>query len=176
MKRIRATPAQKQGLDDLIETLPPGQRESMVEVGSFAGESTSIFAKKIGFVIAVDSYKEYKDGYGNGRTQAQLTEAKGWMDLQMKRRCNISLLQMESSEACTFIRPVVNMVYLDAAFTQQATLEMIRDWKGHCRFLCGHDYDIEGVKNAVDSFVAFNALSCPKTFQDSSWLIDQHDK
>tara|TARA_R110000772_G_scaffold18184_4_gene50790 strand:- start:7646 stop:8173 length:528 start_codon:yes stop_codon:yes gene_type:complete len=175
VKRIRESAAQKQGLDDLIETLPPGQRKSMVEVGSFSGEGTSIFAKKIGFVIAVDPYQAYW-GDDEEHTQYEIEEAKEAMDLAMKQHYNISLLRMKGKDACTFIRPVVNLVYLDAAFTQIGATTMIRQWKDHCRFIGGHDYDMEGVKAAVDAFACVNQLPPPQTFQDTSWLIDQHDK
>lgn len=132
---------------------------TMVEIGSFAGESTIIFAKKFNKVIAVDPFIFYKEKGGDpvldklGQTF--------WDDVysefleRTKPFENIQHLKMYSDEACKEIKEQVDFVYIDGLHTYEQCKKDIENFlplvkKGG--YIGGHDYSSAwpGVKKAVN--------------------------
>ena len=162
MKTMRADDAGKEGLRRLIGVLP--SNVAMIEVGSFAGESTQIFcaSPKIVSVHCIDSWAAQK------HEDAEL-RFKRWAATERK----VSFDKALSLKAVLRIPDAsVDFVYIDANHAYEHIQADIAAWRAKVRaggWLGGHDYswEFKGVIQAVGE-----AFRKPEgVFCDSSWAV-----
>ncbi len=149
------------GLLGMLRELPP--LESVVEIGSFHGVSTEVFALCSGCVLAVDPWQN--DG-----------------DLESFRRRmgayrHVHPLRMTGTAAARLIADrSLDLVYIDAEHSYAAVREDIAAWLPKLRpggFLAGHDYVPEDPDNGqgVCQAVRERFGKPHRVYDDSSWLV-----
>ena len=164
----------RNGLEDLIawaKARIPLHR--MAEVGSYAGESTVLFAAAFDLVYAIDGWNAQSaksieaDGW-----KADIEAAEASFDERASLFPNVSKLKATSPFAASyFLDRSLNLVYIDADHAYDAVLADIRAWTAKLAspgIMSGHDYDggHEGVARAVRE--TFGDVA---HFVDGSWAI-----
>jgi predicted O-methyltransferase YrrM len=163
------------GLLDLIDYLKKTsntQEMTMIEIGSYAGESTKVFAKNFKKVISVDPFQNDYDSNDIACSYMDLTEVYNEFISNIKDYDNITHIRKTSDDAIEDLRDVkVDFVYIDGLHTYDQVKKDIENYQKIVRengFIGGHDYHIvwRGVIDAVDE-----TLGKPdKKFQDTSWI------
>lgn len=149
------------GLHDLCQSIK--NRRLMVEVGTFAGESASLFAEYFDHIICVDPYL---GGYYHGSV---MQEAKKELLGRIEGARNISFLHMPSLQAARVLRAAtIDFVYIDGDHTFQSVSADINAWSHLTEVLGGHDFNIPDVRKAV---LQIADESNVRTFVDTSWTI-----
>ncbi len=155
----------------------------LVEVGSFAGESTRVFLEAGRHVHAIDPWDNASrdrlhegapDFNPNHRWHFDMSEAERRFDEllvlfpdRLTKRKGYDLQFADS-----YADGSLDAVYLDAVHTYEDTLAAIRRWQPKVRrggLLCGHDYVswFPGVVEAIRETVG----EPKRVFADSSWLV-----
>ena len=156
----------------------------LVEVGSFAGESTRVFLDAGLHVHAIDPWDNAaRDRLHEGahnfnptyRWQFDMSEAERQFD-ELLPLFPDRLTKHKGYDwqfADDYAPTSLDAVYIDAVHTYADTLAAIRRWQPKVKpggILCGHDYAryFPGVMKAVDE-----ALGPPhRTFADTSWMVE----
>lgn len=143
------------GLIDWINAIPEEHRGTIVEVGSWCGESAVIFAKYFKMVVCVDSWQGYDEQFRVFKERIRPLNNVIWHRLPSVRAAKI------------YLDKSIDGAYIDAGHTYQDVLTDTHAWRRKCTaFIGGHDYqDNNGVRKAVD--VTFRDV---KIFKDTSWL------
>ncbi len=164
------------GLYDLCEYLGDfiSLREStMVELGSYKGDSTEVWAKYFKTVYAVDPWET---GYDDQDMASNLNGAaiEEVFDRRLMMCSNVRKIKRLSRDAVDdFDDRSLDFVYIDAEHTYRAVRNDIVSWlpkicsKG---FIGGHDYKKKwpGVIEAVNEQLGEPA----RIFSDSSYIIE----
>lgn len=151
------------GLIDLINILPEGM--TLVEIGSFAGESTSMFAMRAKAVIAVDTW-----AFARG------DEVENMFDQRIRLFRNIIKMKETSVAAAQIFQDgTVDAVYIDASHDYHSVYSDILAWYPKIKpdgFICGHDYCTRypGVVTAVTQCLG----RIQNVFCDGSWIKQKH--
>lgn len=172
---IRNAPNAKSGLRDLVE-FARGQigdlRDcTLVEIGSYVGDSTEIFAEAFGAVYAVDPWQNGYDDSDSASFQHPMRAIEAQFDELRERLPNIRKVKMSSKEAFSVLDvEKVDMVYIDGLHTYDGASDDIRRWSPRVRvggIIAGHDFQprFSGVQKAVVE--AFG--SDIERFGDTSW-------
>ena len=147
------------GLIDLIGELPEGL--TLVEIGSFTGESTTMFALRANAVIAVDSW-----AFPRG------AEVEYLFDQRARLFRNIIKIKEDSATAAQMFQDSsVDAVYIDAGHDYHSVYTDILAWYPKVKpdgYLCGHDYCTQypGVVTAVTQCLG----RIQHVFCDGSWI------
>lgn len=162
------------GLRDLIQELPPSV--TMVEVGSFAGESAEEFLKheKILHLHAVDPWQNGYDPNDPASSVTGLPYIEAEFDFRMKAFPSRWTKHRLPSDVAVknFKDRSLDFVYIDAVHTFDGVISDITYWLPKVRiggFIGGHDYDctvFPGVVKAVNKVFG----SPDKTFSEHSWI------
>lgn len=167
------------GLLDLIEyvninSIIKTKDMTMVEVGSYVGDSTKVFAENFKTVISIDPYLNgYDDGDASSYTVPMKDVENQFLEL-CKEYSNITKLKLTSKAgASTFIEDhIFDLVYIDGNHKSEYVKEDLLLWipkiKDNC-WIGGHDY---GNKNAPEvAGVIDSYLGKPdQIFKDTSWI------
>lgn len=168
-------------LRELAKLVRPGGL--IVEVGSFAGESTRVFLEAGLYVHAIDPWDNAsRDRLHEGATSFNPSHRWRFEMPDAERRFDLLLkvfpdrLTKRKGYDWQFIDEYadgsLDAVYLDAVHTYEDTLAAIRRWKPKVRaggVLCGHDYAawFPGVVRAANE-----AMGTPqRVLADTSWLM-----
>lgn len=167
---MRSEEYAKQGLIDLCNEFP--DNAIMAEIGSYAGESTSIFLKsgKIKQLFAIDPWKADYDktdvaSFSNFNLVEKLFDenVKGY-----------NVVKMKTTFAGAFnLLPELDVIYIDGnhqyeAVKEDITFALNKIKKGG--IICGHDYNdytLDTVVKAIEELLGIPE----KTFIDSSWMV-----
>lgn len=170
MFRQRATTPQIKGLKELAQMMRVRCIEAtVVEIGSYAGESAEIIAPHVGRLYCVDPWKPYRAG---ARSSDTILEAEKAFDKVVTRHRNIEKMKMTSAEAAQlFDAGSIDWVYIDGDHSYASVMLDIQLWLPKCRVaIAGHDYTRvggnAGVKKAVDRLLG----KPDKLFSDQSWV------
>lgn len=162
----RGAPNQISGLHRLAEEC--GLRgKTMVEIGSYRGESTAIFALYASRIFAVDPWK---NGFDSADPICAFVEqAEKEFDLVASSFPNIVKKKMTSMEFAAIAEPV-HLVYIDGRHQYDSVVEDCSTWGGKVLpggFLAGHDWQHEPVALAV-----LDTMGRPpdEIFEDDSWM------
>lgn len=164
-----------QELLDLINVLNSKldtKKMTMVEIGSYAGQSTVIFAKYFKKVIAVDPFLENYDPKDETCRRAPLsTLVYERFKENTKKYQNIEHVKMTSDEAVDSIGKI-DFVYIDGCHTYEQVVKDIEHYLPKIKktsFIGGHDFidsKVIEVKRAV-----LEKLGVPDhVFACGSWL------
>lgn len=138
----------------------------LVEIGSFSGVSTSMFACVCEFVYAVDPWSDYSE-----INSGFLNQAESEFDNRMKQYSNVEKIKLKSEDAVKlFPNESVDVVYIDGEHKYESVLFDIQAWlpkivKGG--LLCGHDYIEDGIQKALKNTFPNHTFNM---YWDSSWV------
>ena len=144
---------------------------TIVEIGSFAGKSSELFALHCGHIFCGDVWEGYWeiDGDTLGRAEQEF-------DKMSSRYKNISKIKKNSSDASLeFEEETLDLVYIDGAHDYENTVNDIVKWYPKLKrggILAGHDYRYDPqikVYEAVNEI--FGNDHKIETYPDSSWTI-----
>ena len=141
----------------------------MVELGSFGGVSTDLFARYAKKVYAVDLWATYNERL----YQETMQKAESLFDEILKYHSNITKVRGDSLEIFKdFEDASVDFVYIDSLHTYEHVKKEIENWLPKIKktgYIGGHDYtEILEVNNAVREFFQEDII---EVFDDSSWLV-----
>ena len=163
-----------EGLLDLIKELGDNSNKIMVEIGSFVGESTILFAQSFKKVIAIDPFLA---DYDPADPTSYMFEFKNVYDTYLDRispYSNIQTLTMTSDAAADILNEdKFDFIYIDGLHTYDGVKTDIINYLPKVKeggVIGGHDYvnggHLAGVYNAVNEM--FGAPD--KVFKDKSWI------
>lgn len=165
----------QEGLLDLIKELGDNSNKTMVEIGSFVGESTVLFAQSFKKVIAVDPFMEGYDPQDptshsfdfDNVYQTYLDRITIYSNIQTIIETSDNAVKELDSETYDFI-------YLDGLHTYEGVKTDITNYlplvkKGGV--IGGHDYTNQ-VQHLKGVFQAVNEMfgQPDKVFKDNSWI------
>lgn len=172
---IRNAPNAKTGLRDLCEYINDRHNTknlTLLEIGSYAGDSAAIFAGYFGKVLCVDPWINGYDQADAASYQYHMSAVERQFDENLSAFTNVTKYKMSSMEFAKKSYPEkFDVVYIDAVHTYQGCKNDIILFKDRIRengFLCGHDFQnkFQGVKKAV-----LELGEPEKIFSDTSWLF-----
>ena len=159
------------GLKSMISMIGNTNQMTMIEIGSYIGESTILFAESFDKVISIDPFL---DGYDDNDDASKL----GNFDLVYNKFLentykykNVSHIRKKSCDAVYDIKEQVDFVYIDGLHTYEQVKKDINNYiklikKGGV--IGGHDYSIgwPEVVKAINE-----CLGKPDNiFIDCSWI------
>lgn len=173
----------KQGLIDMInwmDQFSPVRMMKIIEVGSWTGCSSEIFAKRFDKVICIDLWKSNIGGITN---KYNMHDVEKIFDKRAEKYkgiiCKSKMSSIEASKIyknnkgeCTsdILKILPEVLYIDAAHDFENVKNDLLAWKSiPTKFICGHDYEkrFMGVVKAVNKVMG----KPQKIFKDSSWII-----
>lgn len=153
-----------------------GETPTIVELGSFMGESSLVFAEEFpnGKIICIDPWQ---GGYDekDGASLANFTDVEEQFDLRMKLVNNIQKIKGYSTD----YKIECDMVYIDACHKYECVIADIKHWLPLTKkIISGHDYihplwakrfpHIADVRVAVEELLG----QPDKIYMDGSWFIN----
>lgn len=173
-KTIMRDETNTQGLLDMIDELGDTSDKEMIEIGSFIGESTVIFAKHFKHVLAIDPFLS---GYDIDDPTSYMDFNSVYNDFQetvSEEKDKISVLKMKSDEAVAFIDKKYDFIYIDGLHTYDGVRHDIINYLPFIKpggWIGGHDYTQE-IPRLAGVFDAVNEIfgKPDKVFKDNSWI------
>jgi len=165
------------GLYDLIKDYV-NQDAIMVEIGSYRGASTELFAKHCKKIHAIDPWSKVVEG-----KYVNVTRATRKMPAQMEAE-EVFLKRMSAYNNVEIIKDFsynvydrfedqsLDMIYIDGHHTFDAALEDVRQWLPKLKtggVLAGHDYSLPEIKKLVDMIT--ESIPERKRYRDTSWAF-----
>lgn len=169
---IRGSANAKRGLIEMIEYINQTADVSqltILEIGSYVGDSAEIFAQRFGKVICVDPWQNGYDPKDAASYQHPMSAIEEQFNRMAKQYPNIEKRKMTSEE--NFLKypfELYDVVYIDGIHTYAGAKSDIKNYADRARlFLCGHDFQLrfQGVIDAVREMVG----EPHKVFSDTSW-------
>ena len=143
----------------------------LLEIGSYKGESTSIFAASLIFekIFCMDPFEGKEDALS--LLDDEWGDVKRNFYTNTRHWDNIHLIQDYSyNQANNFTDEFFDVIYIDADHSYESVKNEIRLYEPKCKWIIGgHDYGVDehpGVTDAVNE--AFGKPTI--TFTDSSWF------
>lgn len=156
------------GLIDMINHLGNTKEMTMIEIGAYIGESTSIFAENFKSVISIDPHLNYQEIDVNVYVDFNIVQEEYLKNISKYN--NVIYINKTSDDALADILEKVDLVYIDGAHIFEQVKKDILNYMSLVKkggILSGHDYkDNLDVTNAVNEL-----LGTPdNVFLDSSWI------
>lgn len=146
---------------------------TIIEIGSYVGDSTKIWAEYFNEVIAIDPWKNGYDKNDTSSWKYPMSIVEKQFDEMANTYSNITKWKMTSFEAAQKFDPnTIQFVYIDALHTYDGVRQDIELWYPKIMrgfYIGGHDYGSKhhpGVKVAVDDMFG----KPDEVFPDSSWV------
>ena len=167
--------SQMGGLLSLVEYIKDNYENepvTMIEIGSYAGESTIEFSKLFKKVFAIDPYEDIYHKNQILYNYMNMIDVGKIFKENIKNHNNIVHIHKRSDDAILELRNEhVDFIYIDGIHTYEQVKKDILNYKKLIKtggFLGGHDYcsNYKGVIEAVNE-----NLGIPdKIFSDTSWI------
>ena len=170
-QRIMRDDYSSQGLLDLIKELGDTSNMRMVEIGSFIGESTIIFAQHFKEVIAIDPFLS---GYHEEDPTSRFDFNDVYQEYldRTKPYKNIKTITLTSDDAFYILKDeLFDFIYIDGLHTYEGVLTDIKNYQPLVKpggYIGGHDLGPtwEGIEKAVKEVYG----KPDKVFKDTSWI------
>lgn len=138
--------------------------ESWTEIGGFIGRSmlaVGLALPRAARLQVVD----YRLGDYQRAGQTLLTTYEELVEQRPDLR--IAMVRAPSREAAKMLRQS-DVVFIDGGHSRESVSQDIAAWRDKCRVLCGHDYNREGVRAAVDELLPGAAVVA-----GSIWMVER---
>lgn len=159
------------GLMDLLEYYGANKEWKVIEIGSYSGASSELIAQYVKEITCCDIWEQYITPL-----ERALNVYKIFQETK-KRNENIIECKKKSDELVNeYNNNIFDMIYIDADHSYESTKNNILKWFSKIKndgIVCGHDYFMGGVKQAVDEVFDFENI---KIFKDSSWSYIKKNK
>ena len=176
MKKISIRNARfaKIGLQDLCDWIKERNKGeiTLIEIGSYVGDSTEVFAKNFKTVYSVDPWETGYDD-NDGASNSDMDAAENQFDELVKEYPNIIKNKAASLDFINRIEDnSIDVVYIDGNHQYEAVKKDIIAWLFKVKkggFICGHDFGNKphpGVEKAVLETIGKPDM----TFRDTSWI------
>ncbi len=136
---------------------------TIVEIGSFAGVSSDLFARYCKKLYCIDAW-----GDNMGIEHDKMVKAELMFDEVWAAHSNIEAIQGLSCDiAPQFNDQSLDMVYIDGNHSYESVKEDIRLWMPKVKpggWVTGHDMILMSVQHAVNEM-----LGAVKVYEDTSW-------
>ena len=170
---IMRTSEQREGLQNMIDwlnTIRPTSEMRMIEIGSYVGESTLMFAENFKEVISVDPFVNDYDLNDMACSYAPFDKVYQQFLRNTLSIHNIKSIRDTSQNALSILKEQDwDLVYIDGLHTLEGVWFDIENYKtliSPTGFLCGHDYGWGNVRHAIGQLLDDNV---DKVFEDHSW-------
>jgi predicted O-methyltransferase YrrM len=167
--------ALKNGLIDMINFIKPNSPTdmmSMIEIGSYAGESTIIFAQHFNQVLSIDPFLNDYDMNDTTCHHMELDKVYEIFKTNTIEHKNISHIREKSDDAYVNLPDnFYDFVYIDGLHTYEQVKKDILNYLPKIKkggFIGGHDYhpNWQGVVDAINEL-----LVVERVFSDTSWIV-----
>ena len=168
------------GLVDLCEEMRKEsggslKDKTMIEIGTYAGDSTFVFSRYFGKVYTIDPFEEsHFEMDAPLKKYAPMKLIENFFKRKLSDRDNVEHLKMTSDDAVhLFENESVDFVYIDGLHTYEQITTDIKNYYPFVKkmgYIGGHDY----TKEWNDTFKAVNNKFKDQwigIFQDTSWLV-----
>lgn len=169
------TPEQREGLQDMIDwinTIKPTSEMRIIEIGSYIGESTLMFAKHFKEVISIDPYINDYDLTDPACQHAPFDKVYAEFVKNTLEIPNIKSIRETSQNAFSILKEQQwDIVYIDGLHTLEGVWYDIEHYKTIIKpggFICGHDYGWGNVRHAIGQLLDDKV---DKVFKDYSWAM-----
>lgn len=170
------------GLIDLIDfcrKIAEVPLKQLVEIGSYVGDSTKVFAMNFDKVIAIDPWENGYDESDASSYQYEMSIIESQFDSMRKDFDNIKKMKMTGVAAAQlFEDESLDIVYIDAVHQYKNVKQDIMNWYPKVKIggiIAGHDYQssFQGVIDAVDESFGSSPMFIGK---DTSWAYLKRKK
>lgn len=152
----------------------------MIEIGSYAGDSTQLFWMYFSPVIAIDPHNWFMEPHKSTEEVAAIFKANTeWRDIQHIKMFSDDAFKWQNQ---SLLPHWVSCVYIDGDHSYGACKQdILNSWPFICDdgFICGHDYGLntsgaiaskqDGVKQAVDEMFG----QPDRLYEDTSWVVQK---
>lgn len=166
---------QEEGLRDMISwinNISPTKEMEMIEIGSYIGESTIIFADNFKNVVSVDPYVNDYDPRDLACSYASFDIVYSEFLKNTLSIPNIKSIRDTSENALPILsKRKWDMVYIDGLHTVDGVYFDITNYMKLIKpggFLCGHDYGWGNIRHNIG--IIFDD-KVDATFKDGSWVV-----
>lgn len=155
------------GLYDLIvKYVKPNYK--IVELGSFAGVSSELFALHCDKLYCVDPWQPYWEI----NEISKILDAERKFDEMSKNYSSITKQKMNSKEAATlFENSSIDMIYIDSDHSSENLENEIKTWFLKIKndgYVSGHDFNLPTVFNVITKYFDPTFI---EIFNDTSWIV-----
>jgi len=161
-------------LQNICDHIGDASEMTMVEIGCYQGESTTIWCKNFKKVYAIDPWVDGKGYDNNDIASRQMSNAvEQGFDSRLKKYGNFKKIKNFSYEVINeFEDESLDFVYIDGEHTYDGVKKDIELYLPKVKkggYIGGHDYKPkwQGVIDAVDE--RFD--SPDRVFDDNSWIV-----
>ena len=161
------------GLKDLIEYInvfQPTKEINMIEIGSYAGQSTELFAKHFKSVTSIDPFIDDYDPNDITCEYMNLENVCKIFLEKMSKENNFTHIKKTSCDAVGSLNGEFGFVYIDGLHTYDQIKKDITNYIPLIKngFIGGHDYHPvwQGIIDGVNEIIG----TPDKIFDDTSWI------
>ena len=156
---------------DWLNTIRPTSEMLMIEIGSYVGESTLMFAEHFKEVISIDPYINDYDLADDACHHAPFDKVYEQFIRNTLSVPNIKSIKETSQNAFSILKDQKwDMVYIDGLHTLEGAWYDIEHYKTLIKpggFICGHDYGWGNVRHSIGQLLDDKVDA---TFKDGSWV------